>query len=55
MFPIPFMFRSGRDFAARLGLVPRLNSSGAKERLGRITKQGDPYLRRLLVLGATAR
>jgi transposase len=45
---------SGRDFAAWLGLVPRQNSSGGKDRLGRITKQGNPYLRRLLVLGATA-
>jgi transposase len=52
--PDPSMFRSGRDFAAWLGLVPRQNSSGGKERLGRITKQGNPYLRRLLVLGATA-
>ncbi len=50
----PFMFRSGRDFAAWLGLVPRQNSSGGKEKLGRITKQGNPYLRRLLVLGAAA-
>jgi len=52
--PNPSAFRSGRDFAAWLGLVPRQNSSGGKERLGRITKQGNPYLRRLLVLGATA-
>lgn len=52
--PDPSIFRSGRDFAAWLGLVPRQNSSGGKERLGRITKQGNPYLRRLLVLGATA-
>lgn len=52
--PDPSMFRSGRDFAAWLGLVPRQNSSGGKERLGKITKQGNPYLRRLLVLGATA-
>ena len=52
--PDPSMFRSGRDFAAWLGLVPRQNSSGGKERLGRITKQGNPYLRRLLVLGATS-
>jgi transposase len=52
--PNPSAFRSGRDFAAWLGLVPRPNSSGGKERLGRITKQGNPYLRRLLVLGATA-
>jgi transposase len=47
-------FRSGRQLAAWLGLVPRQNSTGGKARLGRITKQGDPYLRRLLVLGATA-
>ena len=52
--PDPSIFRSGRDFAAWLGLVPRQNASGGKERLGRITKQGNPYLRRLLVLGATA-
>ena len=52
--PNPSAFRSGRDFAAWLGLVPRQNSSGGKERLGRITQQGNPYLRRLLVLGATA-
>ncbi len=37
-----------------MGLAPRANSSGAKERLGGITKQGDIYLRRLLVVGATA-
>lgn len=52
--PDPATFRSGRDFAAWLGLVPRQNSSGGKERLGRITKQGNPYLRKLLVLGATS-
>jgi len=46
-------FRSGRQFAAWLGLVPRQNSSGGKEKLGRITKTGDRYLRRLLVIGAT--
>lgn len=46
-------FRSGRQFAAWLGLVPRQNSTGGKERLGRITKAGDSYLRRLLVIGAT--
>jgi transposase len=45
-------FRSGRDFAAWLGLVPRQNSSGGKERLGRITKMGDRTIRRLLVTGA---
>jgi transposase len=46
-------FRSGRQFAAWLGLVPGQNSTGGKERLGRITKTGDRYLRRLLVIGAT--
>lgn len=45
-------FRSGRHFAAWLGLVPRQNSSGGKERLGRITKMGDRTIRRLLVTGA---
>ena len=48
------LFKSGRQLAAWLGLVPRQNSSGGKERLGRITKQGDPYIRRLLVIGAHA-
>jgi transposase len=41
-------FRNGRQFAAWLGLVPKQNSSGGKERLGRITKQGNAYLRTLL-------
>jgi transposase len=50
----PTMFKSGREFAAWIGLVPRQNSSGGKERLGSISKQGDRYLRRLLVVGATA-
>lgn len=50
----PSLFASGRQLAAWLGLVPRQNSSGGKERLGRITKKGDPYLRRLLVVGAHA-
>ncbi len=45
---------SGRQFAAWLGLVPRQNSTGGKERLGRISKMGDSYIRRLLVIGATA-
>lgn len=48
------LFKSGRQLAAWTGLVPRQNSSGGKDRLGRITKQGDPYLRRLLVVGAHA-
>jgi len=50
----PSHFRSGRQFAAWLGLVPRQNSSGGKSRLGGISKQGDRYLRRLMVVGATA-
>jgi transposase len=50
----PSLFRSGRQYAAFLGLVPRQNSSGSKERLGRSTKMGDGYLRKLLVVGATA-
>lgn len=50
----PSQFRSARQFAAWLGLVPRQNSSGGKDRLGRITKMGDGYLRKLLVVGATA-
>ncbi|MCU4160802.1 IS110 family transposase [Acidiphilium sp. AL] len=48
------VFRSGRCFAAWLGLTPRAHSSGGKERALGISKQGDGYLRRLLVLGATA-
>lgn len=52
--PDASMFRSGRQFAAWLGLTPRPHSSGAKERLGGISKQGDGYLRKLLVVGATA-
>lgn len=47
-------FRSGRQLAAWLGLVPKQNSSGGKDRLGRISKRGDRYLRRLLVHGARA-
>ena len=50
----PSHFRSGREFAAWLGLVPRQNSSGGKKRLGRISKMGDGYLRSLLFVGATA-
>ena len=46
-------FASGREFAAFLGLTPRQHSSGGKKRLGRITKMGDRYLRKLLVVGAT--
>ena len=52
--PDASLFRSGRQFAASLGLTPRANSSGGKERLGGIATRGDGYLRRLLVVGATA-
>jgi transposase len=50
----PHRFRSGRQFAAWLGLTPLQHSSGGKERLGRISKMGDKYLRRLLVVGMTS-
>lgn len=46
------LFRSGREFAAWLGLTPRQRSTGGKQRLGRITHQGDAYIRRLLIFGA---
>ncbi len=52
--PDPSVFKSGRQFAAFLGLVPRQNSSGGKDRLGRVSKMGNGYLRRLLVVGATS-
>jgi transposase len=48
-------FSNGRSFAAWLGLTPLNRSSGGKERLGRISKMGDRYIRRLLVLGMTSR
>ena len=47
-------FRNGREFAAWLGLTPVNKSSGGKEKLGRITKMGDQYLRSLLVVGMTS-
>jgi transposase len=50
----PTAFRSGRDFAAWIGLVPRQDSTGGKPRLGPISKQGDRYLRRILVVGAVS-
>ena len=52
--PDPKVFRSGRDFAAWIGLVPREDSTGGKQKLGPISKQGDRYLRRILVVGACA-
>jgi transposase len=50
----PSTFRSGRELAAWIGLVPRQHSSGGKPKLGRVSKQGDRYLRRLLTVGATS-
>ena len=50
----PHQFRSGRQFAAWLGLTPLQHSSGGRERLGRISKMGDKYLRRLLIVGMTS-
>ena len=50
----PRAFRSGRDFSAWIGLVPKQHSSGGRERLGGISKQGDRYLRSLFVAGALA-
>ena len=52
--PDPHAFRSGRDFAAWLGLTPRDHSTAGKARPGRITRAGDSMLRSLLVVGATA-
>lgn len=48
-------FRTGRDLAAWLGLTPLNKSSGGKERLGKITKKGDRYIRKLLIIGMTSR
>jgi transposase len=48
-------FKTGRDLAAWLGLTPLNKSSGGKERLGRITKKGDRYIRKLLIIGMTSR
>ena len=48
----PTVFRSGRDFAAWIGLVPRQDSTGGKQKLGPISKQGDRYMRRILIVGA---
>jgi len=50
----PRTFRSGRNFSAWIGLVPKQHSSGGKDRLGSISKQGDRYLRSLFVAGALA-
>src|ERR1035437_8976909 len=50
----PKVFRSGRNFSAWIGLVPKKHSSGGKHRLGSISKQGDLSLRGLFVAGALA-
>jgi transposase len=50
----PSTFRSARNFSAWIGLVPKQHSSGGKDRLGSISKQGDRYLRSLFVIGALA-
>src|ERR1035438_7044373 len=50
----PIAFRSGRNFSAWIGIVPRQHSSGGKDRLGSISKRGDRYLRGLFVAGALA-
>jgi len=50
----PKAFKNGRHFAAFLGLVPRQHSSGGKSQLGRISRRGDVYVRRILIQGAHA-
>ena len=54
LVPDPDAFTSGRHFAAWIGLTPKMHSSGGNERLGKISKMGNPALRSLLVVGATA-
>ena len=50
----PIAFRSGRNFSAWIGIVPRQHTSGGKDRLGYISKRGDRYLRGLFMAGALA-
>ena len=52
--PDPHVFRSGRDMSAWIGIVPKENSTGGKQRLGSISKAGNRYLRKLLFVGALA-
>jgi transposase len=52
--PSMTLFRSGRDFAAWVGLTPKQHSTGGKARLGRTSKMGQRDLRRLLIIGASA-
>jgi transposase len=54
LVPDPKLFKNGRHFAAWIGIVPKQDGTGGKMRLGRISKAGDRYLRRLFVLGATS-
>ncbi|WP_087003258.1 IS110 family transposase [Rhizobium sullae] len=54
LVPDPAGFRTGRDFAAWVGLTPQANSSGGKQKLGSISKRGNPQLRSLLMVGAMA-
>jgi len=54
LVPDPKLFKNGRHFAAWIGLTPRIDGTGGKIRLGRISKAGDAALRRLFVLGATS-
>ena len=54
LVPAPEGFRAGRDFAAWLGLTPLQKSSGGKQKLGAVSKQGERTIRRLLILGASA-
>jgi transposase len=54
LVPDPYLFKNGRHFAAWVGLTPEREGTGGKTRLGRISKAGDRYLRRLFVLGATS-
>src|SRR5665811_1862478 len=50
--PDPNVYKSGRDLSAWIGLVPKQSSTGGKQRLGSISKAGNRYLRKLLVVGA---
>jgi transposase len=52
--PYASIFKTGRDFASWIGIVPREDSTGGKRRLGPISNQGDRHLRRLLIVGAFA-
>ena len=52
--PDPSVFRSGSDFSASLGITPSQHSSGGKDKLGAITKKGNRYLRKMLVVGCTS-